>query len=112
MNCIIDYSSYVYVEKGTAGLVTGLEVEYLSRTTVKARARAEYISTLIPAVKEEFVRLRNIEGLAVKLLAFKCKVLWDPLCDGVSRKHIPDHLLTVTSPTEISVSSDYCAKGL
>ena len=112
MNCIIDYSSYVYVKEGTAGLVTWLEVEHLSSSTIEARARSEYISALIPAVKEEFVRLGNIEGLAVKFLTFKSKMLGNSLRDRMGRQNIPYYFLAVASPTEISVSSDYGTEGL
>ena len=111
-NAVGNYLTNVRIIERLAALVTRLEIEYLSRSAKEASAAAEYISVLIPAAEHERIGLRNIEGLAVKLLLFNEEMIGDSLRYGMLRHQIPHDLLLISSPREISVSSDDSLEGL
>ena len=68
--CVLDYALYVRIVIRGAGLVTGLEIEYLSRSAQEAAAASENIAVLVPSAENECVGLWNVEGLAIELLLF------------------------------------------
>ena len=83
MDSVFDNALNVGVEKGAAGLVTGLEIEYLSRTSIEASSRTHNIAVLEPSAEDEGIGLGDIEGLTVKLLGLKGEVIGNTLCDLV-----------------------------
>ena len=97
-NGIGDYLLNVGVEIGAAGLVTGLEVEHLARAAEEAAARSHYMSVLEPRAENERVGLRNIEGLAIKLLFLDEEMIGNTLCYGVRGEQIPHDLLLISAP--------------
>ena len=72
VNRICDYPSYVRIIEGSAGLMTGLEVEHSARAALKASTASEHVSVLKPTDEEKIVGLRNKEGLGIKLLRKVC----------------------------------------
>lgn len=112
MNRIGDDLLNVGVIEGAAGLVTGLEVEYLSCTTVEASTASEDVSVLIPTDEEKSVRLGNIERLGIDLFGFDEEVIRETCTDGVTGIYVPHDLLLNTTPLEVAVSSDDSLEGL
>ena len=108
---ISDYSLNVLVVEAAAGLVTGLEVEYLTSSAVEGTAGTEDVTVYVPGGEDKLIGLRNAEGLSVHLLE-KLKASRNSLCDGVLRKNIPDDLLLIVTPIEITRGAYYCFEGL
>lgn len=107
-----DYLLNIRVVEGAAAFMTGLEVKHLSRASEEACSRAEYVAVLIPTAEQKRVGLRDIEGLAVKLLFLNEEMVGDTLSDGVLRHEIPDDLLLISAPGKIAVCADDSAEGL
>ncbi len=109
---VFQNSLYVFVLKGGTGLVTGMEIEYLSETSRESGAASENISVLVPGCKDQIVRLWDKERLAVHLLE-KLEVRGNALRDRVSRSYVPyDSPLVSPAPGEVAGSTDDCLEGL
>ena len=112
INSVSDDPLNVRIEEGFARFVTGLEIEYLSRSAKEATAASENVSVLKPGGEYHRIGLRNEEWLCIYLLKLKIKVIGDSRGNGMRGHNVPNDLLLVSSPIEISVSSDYALEGL
>jgi hypothetical protein len=88
----------VFILEGLAGLVTGVEIEYLSKTSRKGCATAEYVSVLIPRAEDKIVGLRDKEGLGIKLLG-KREMRGNSLCDRVRGTKFPNYRRLISAPS-------------
>ena len=101
INCVADDALYVLVVIGRAGFVSGLEVEDFSHTAVEYHAAAHDIAVLKPAAEDQLVRLHG-KRFGIKLLALKTKMIGNACGNRVRGIEIPDDLLLLTSPREIT----------
>ena len=103
---ILDNLLNVRIIERTAELMAGLEIEYLACAAKEAATASEDESILIPTSKNKSIRLRNIERLAVKLLLIDDEMIGNTCGYGMRGHEIPDYLFLITTPGEISGSSD------
>ena len=68
VNCVCDDSSYVGIIEGSAGFVTGLEIENSSKLTGEAAARTEDLAALVGGDENNLVGVGDAEGLAIGFL--------------------------------------------
>ena len=94
------------VVERTAELVTGLEVEHLTRTAVVAKTGAEDITVLVPTAEHQLVGLGHVEGLAVELLK-EVEVIGDACGDGMRGQEVPDDLVLVAAPSQVAVGAHH-----
>lgn len=89
--------------------MSGAEVEDASLSSCEATSAAEDFAALKTADEYQFIRLRNIEELAVHLLIRDVENRRHPLRDGVSGIDCPDGLAVVVSPSQgASRSHELC----
>jgi len=100
------------VVEGTAGLVTGLEVEYLTNAARPCTACTEDVTVLKPCTEYKIIRLGNEEGLGIKLVCLKLECLGKTLCDRMCRIEIPDNLLNVVTPLKVTGTTEKLTEGL
>jgi hypothetical protein len=112
LDCILYNALNIRIVEGSAKLVTGLEIKDLSKTAGEAASASENISVLIPSAENKSVGLGDIEGLAIKLLLFNNEVIGNTCRYWVRGHKIPDYLLLIASPREISRSADHRLKYL
>lgn len=74
MHCVLKYSDDVLVVEGSAHLMTGLQIYYLTDAAYECATRTEDVSALIPTDEDQIIGLRNAEGLCVQLLDRKREV--------------------------------------
>ena len=106
VNTVCNYLLNVRIVEGTAAFMTGLEIEYLSRASVKACTASEYVSIFKPTDEEKSIGLGNEEGLGINFLRLYKKMVGNSCTDGVTGIYVPDNFLLLTAPLEISVCSD------
>ena len=112
MNCVLNDANDVRIVVRGAAFVSGLEVKDLSGSAQEACTGTQNVAILIPCAKHQRFGLRNIEGLAVKLLTAEQKMIGNALCNGVRRHEIPHDLLLVSAPGEVAVGTYDGTEGL
>lgn len=80
--------------------MAGLEVEDLPRPAVPAAAGAEQLAAAEPAAEDDFIRIGNIEMLAVHLFLFQLKPSGDTFGDGMAGIHAPHPLKIAVPPAQ------------
>ena len=88
-----------------------MEIEYLTETASERASAAEYVSVLKPSGKQKIVGLWNVEGLAVHFL-LKLEMRGDSCGYGMSGRYVPNNSLLISSPHEITGSTENRLKGL
>ena len=109
---VLDDAANVGIEEGLAGLVAGLEVEDSTCASVEDAACTEDEAVLKPCAEDQLLRLGNVEGLGVELLALDEEVVGNACGDGVAGAHVPDDFLLVTTPLQVAVRADDRLEGL
>ena len=104
-NSVLYYSLHVLVVEGFAGLVTGVEIEYLSKTSCKRATASKYVSILIPGGKKKVIRLGNVERLTIHFLN-KLKMRGNSFGYWMRGGYVPQNSLLISSPHKISGSSE------
>ena len=112
VDCVIYNAENIGVVVRGAGLVSGLEVEYLSCAADEASAAAENVSVLKPTAENECIGLADIEGLGVKLLALDEEVIGNACSDRVRGHKSPHYLALIASPLKVARCADYALEGL
>jgi hypothetical protein len=79
-------------------LVAGAEVEHPALAAAVAAAGAEHLAAGERADEDQLVRLRDVEQLAVHLLALDHQRVRDALGDRVTGGHRPEQLAVVLGP--------------
>ena len=113
MNRILDHTDHVGMIEDWECFVTGLEVEDASVTTLPAAAGAENLTATIVADEDQFVRLRDTEGLTVGLNMVQMNEAVNSLGDGMCRITDPDKLsVTVFPPCKTAGRTHQQLEGL
>ena len=110
--CVGDYALNIGIVEGFAGLMTGLEVKYLSRTADEASSGTEDIAVLKPRAEYERIGLGNVEGLGVELLFLDQKMLGDACGNGMGGVDVPHDLVEVVAPKQVAGSTYHTAEHL
>jgi hypothetical protein len=110
-NSIFQDSLYVFVVKRSAGLMSGMEVKYLTEPSCKGSSASENISVLIPSTEYKIIGFGDKEWLGIKLLK-KLKMCGNSFCNRVRRTEIPNYCTLISTPSKITCRSYYCLKRL
>ena len=110
-DCVIYNFLNVGIKEGSAILVTGMEVEYLSKSASEGCAASHNVTVLIPRREDKIIRLRDKEGLAIHFLE-DIEVGGDAFGDGMRGIHVPYYAALISAPREISRSAEGKLKRL
>ena len=103
---ISEYVLHGLIMEDRISFMTGLEVEYLSESSVIAKSAAENMAVLKPACENKLIGLRDHERLTVHLFLRESKICRYPLSYRMRREHIPYDLALIVAPDKIAGRAD------
>lgn len=92
--------------------MAGLEIEDLPVAPGPGSAAAEKLATPVPVGEQQVVGLRDVEGLAVDLLALQLKGIGYALGDGVYPVHLIHPGEVHFPPLQVPAGPQKIAEGL
>ena len=92
--------------------MAGLEVEYLARSALPYTTGTEYIAGFVPRKEDKLIGIGNLEGLSIHLFCLQMEVRRNACGDRMGRIYIPNDLMQIITPEQVTGCTDYRAEYL